>query len=41
VQTITLPPEIGDKKIHLVLEVHDNGSPSLVTYRRVILSRKK
>lgn len=40
-QTITLPPDIGDKKIHLVLEVHDNGSPSLVTYRRVILSRKK
>jgi hypothetical protein len=40
-QTVTIPRDIGDKQIHLILEVHDNGTPSLVTYRRVILSGKE
>ncbi|MDO1447926.1 DUF1593 domain-containing protein [Rhodocytophaga aerolata] len=37
-QTVTLPQDIGDKSLHLILEVHDNGTPSLVTYRRILLS---
>jgi hypothetical protein len=40
VQNITLPQDIGDKEIHLILEVQDNGTPSLVTYRRIILSAR-
>jgi hypothetical protein len=39
-QTITLPKDIGKKSIHLVLEVTDNGSPELVSYRRVVLSAR-
>jgi hypothetical protein len=39
-QSIRLPEDIGDKKIHLVLEVQDSGMPALVTYKRVILSAK-
>lgn len=39
-QTLILPKDLGDKKIHLILEVKDNGTPALVTYRRVILSAK-
>ena len=38
IQHITLPKDLGDKKIHMVLEVSDNGSPELVSYRRVIIS---
>lgn len=37
-QTIAMPADIGDKRIHLVLEVYDQGAPALVTYRRVILA---
>jgi hypothetical protein len=39
-QSITLPQNIGNTQIHLILEVHDNGTPALVTYRRIILSAK-
>jgi hypothetical protein len=39
-QTLAVPADIGDKKIHLVLEVYDKGAPALVTYRRVILTGK-
>jgi len=35
-----IPDDIGDKEIHLILEVRDNGQPQLVSYRRVILSGK-
>jgi hypothetical protein len=38
VQEITIPKDIKDKNIHIVLEVKDNGSPELVSYRRVILT---
>lgn len=37
-QEIILPEDIGDKNIHIILEVKDNGSPALVSYRRTILS---
>ncbi|CAN5296317.1 hypothetical protein BH23BAC1_BH23BAC1_41940 [soil metagenome] len=37
-QELKLPKDISDKNIHLILEVKDNGSPELVSYRRVILS---
>lgn len=37
-QTFTMPEDIGNQNIHIVLEVTDNGLPELVTYRRVILS---
>ncbi len=33
----TVPTDIGEHTVHLILEVRDNGSPSLVAYRRVIL----
>jgi len=38
--TFRIPIDLGDKKIHLVLEVKDSGTPSLVAYRRVVLSVK-
>ena len=36
-QQITVPDDMGNANIHMVLEVTDNGKPQLVTYRRVIL----
>ena len=36
-QELIIPPGLGTRSIHIVLEVRDNGSPDLVTYRRVIL----
>ena len=36
---LKVPDDLGDKEIHLVLEVRDNGTPSLVSYRRVIISK--
>ena len=40
VLNLKVPDDLGDKEIHLVLEVRDNGTPSLVSYRRVIISIK-
>ncbi|GAA4394661.1 hypothetical protein GCM10023187_00740 [Nibrella viscosa] len=40
VLTWTVPEDIGDNAIHLILEVRDNGSPSLVAYRRVVVRKK-
>ncbi len=37
VQLITVPGDIGIHEIHLVLEIRDNGTPPLVSYRRVII----
>jgi hypothetical protein len=37
-QSITVPQDLGDGSIHLLLEVRDDGSPELVAYRRVIIS---
>jgi hypothetical protein len=36
---LKVPEDLGDNEIHLVLEVRDNGNPSLVSYRRVILTK--
>ena len=35
--TVSIPSDAGGKSIHLVLELHDNGSPNLFAYRRVII----
>lgn len=40
VQEITIPAGFDKGSIHIVLEVRDNGTPGLVTYRRVILKPK-
>lgn len=40
VQTLVVPKDIGNGKIHIILEVTDNGTPALVAYRRVIISKK-
>jgi hypothetical protein len=37
VQSFEVPADIETGTIHLVLEVRDNGTPDLVSYRRVIL----
>ncbi len=39
-QAFIVPDDIASGNIHLVLEVHDAGSPDLVAYRRVILKTK-
>ncbi|MFC4872502.1 hypothetical protein [Negadavirga shengliensis] len=36
--SITVPSDIGTGTIHVILEVHDNGSPSLVSYPRAIIT---
>ena len=36
----TVPHDIGNDDLHLVLEVRDQGSPSLVAYRRVVIAKK-
>jgi len=38
---LKVPKNLGEKEIHLILEVRDNGTPSLVTYRRVILQNRQ
>jgi len=40
IQKFKMPKDIGNKSIHIVVEVVDKGSPELVSYRRVILSAK-
>ena len=37
---LTLPSAVAGKRIHIVLELSDNGRPSRQTYRRVIVSVK-
>ena len=41
VLSFTVPEDLGGHDIHLVLEVRDNGSPSLVAYRRIVISGKE
>jgi hypothetical protein len=36
-QLFAVPPDLGKKQIHLVLELRDDGLPALVSYRRVII----
>lgn len=40
VQEFIIPADLGEKNIHLILEVKDQGTPSLVSYRRVIIHSK-
>jgi hypothetical protein len=35
--TVTVPAGIGSDEIHVLLEVRDNGSPDLVSYRRIVI----
>jgi hypothetical protein len=37
-QKITIPADIENKEIHVILEVIDDGVPSLTSYRRAIIS---
>lgn len=37
---LAVPKDLGDKDIHLVVEVKDEGFPSLVAYKRIVISRK-
>lgn len=38
--TVTVPSESQGNTVHIILEVSDNGEPSLTSYRRVIISVK-
>jgi hypothetical protein len=38
--TVSIPSNAGGKNIHVILELHDNGSPNLYAYRRVIIQVK-
>ena len=35
--SVVVPSDAGGKTIHIILELHDNGSPNLYAYRRVII----
>jgi hypothetical protein len=35
--TVDIPSDAGGKSIHIILEVHDDGSPNLYAYRRVVI----
>jgi hypothetical protein len=36
--TLVVPPDAAGKSIHIVLEITDSGSPSLTSYRRMVLN---
>lgn len=36
--TVTIPSDASGKNIHVILEIHDDGSPNLYAYRRVIIN---
>ncbi len=38
--TLKVPEDAAGKTIHVILEIHDNGSPNLYAYRRLILNVK-
>ncbi|MBL7186924.1 MAG: DUF1593 domain-containing protein [Phycisphaerae bacterium] len=38
--TVVIPSNASGKNIHMILELHDNGSPNLYAYRRVIINVK-
>ncbi|HPE74666.1 MAG TPA: DUF1593 domain-containing protein [Draconibacterium sp.] len=35
--TVTIPESLHNRTIHLILEVTDNGTPSLTTYKRIVI----
>jgi hypothetical protein len=40
IATVSIPADAGGKSIHVILELHDSGSPKLYAYRRVIIEVK-
>ena len=38
--TVSVPSNASGKRIHIVLEVLDDGAPNLYAYRRVIINVK-
>lgn len=36
--SLAIPSDASGKTIHIILELHDNGSPNLYAYRRVIIN---
>ncbi|WP_083139941.1 nucleoside hydrolase-like domain-containing protein [Polaribacter reichenbachii] len=40
VPKVKIPKDATNKKIHIILEIHDNGTPSLYAYRRMIIDVK-
>ncbi|MCA9127242.1 MAG: DUF1593 domain-containing protein [Planctomycetales bacterium] len=38
VATVTIPKNASGKTVHIILEIHDDGKPSLYAYRRVIIN---
>jgi hypothetical protein len=38
--TVSIPRDASGKSLHVILELHDNGSPNLYAYRRVIINVK-
>lgn len=40
-QKFAIPEDLGESNIHLILEVKDNGTPALTTYRRIIIEAQK
>lgn len=38
--TISIPADAAGKNVHVILELHDDGSPNLYAYRRVIIRVK-
>ena len=40
VAVVTLPPQGKSSQVHIILEVRDNGFPSLVSYRRIVMAEE-
>jgi len=40
IPTVSIPADASGKNVHVILELHDNGSPNLYAYRRVIIQVK-
>ena len=36
--SVVVPADLGDRSLHLILEVRDDGAPDLVAYRRMIVT---
>ena len=36
--TVAVPTGASGKTIHIILELHDNGTPTLSAYRRVVIN---
>ncbi len=36
--TVIAPGQTGDANLHLILEISDNGNPSLTSYKRIVIN---